>query len=160
MIIERINHGKQTFLMDLIMKLLSSMLVALALILPKGAFAQDKGEDIVKNTQSDLVIVGAAGLGGAILGLSTLSFYDKPSKHVSNIWMGAAIGIIAGVILVAVGHAQKSQDSLDTEEEGAFSPIPAPDFSTSDRDEWHLAHMESLSPVRNDLSASLWTTRF
>lgn len=89
------------------MKLLSSLLVAFALVLPRAALAQSNNEDLVKSTQNDLVVVGAAGLGGAILGLSTLSFYDKPSKHVSNIWMGAAVGIIAGVILVTVTHAQK-----------------------------------------------------
>ena len=137
------------------MKLLSSLLVALALVLPQGALAQEK-DDLVKNTQNDLVLVGAAGLGGAVLGLSTLSFYDKPSKHVSNIWMGAAIGIIAGVIMVAVGSAQKSQETLDDQE--AFSPKTTPDFATSDRYAWH---MEETTPVgRPTFESTFWTHSF
>lgn len=144
--------------MDLIMKLLSSLLVVAAILLPRTGLAQaTSGEDIVKSTQNDLVIVGAAGVGGAILGLSTLSFYDKPSKHVSNIWMGAAIGIIAGVVLVAVSHAQKSQESLD-EAEGYFSPKVTPDFATSDRYAWHID--QSTPVTRAAVESTFWTTSF
>lgn len=159
MINESLKPGKQTFLMDPIMKMLSSFLVAFTLLVPRLSFAQAKSEDIVKSTQNDLVLVGAAGLGGAVLGLSTLSFYDKPSKHVSNIWMGAAIGIIAGVIMVALTNAQKSQESLD-DAEAMYRPETTPGFSTADRNEWHLAQMHSHSEVRNDFSTSLWSTRF
>src|SRR5690349_19210439 len=74
-------------------------LLSLQLLLLTSAFGQE--DDFMKSTQNDIMLVAAAGAGGAVLGLSTLSFYDKPSKHIGNIWTGAAIGIIAGVIFVA-----------------------------------------------------------
>jgi hypothetical protein len=40
------------------------------------------------------------GLGGAILGLSTLSFYGRPQDNLNNITIGFAIGIIAGTTVV------------------------------------------------------------
>lgn len=157
MIIERLYPGKQTFLMEAIMKLFTLFLMVSTLLVSRVSYAQDKDADIVKSTQQDLVLVGVAGLGGAVLGLSTLSFYDKPSKHVSNIWMGGAIGVIAGVILVAFNNAQKSQEAV---EEAYLSPKLTPDFSTTDRGDWHLAHMQTLSPVRSVMSSPLWATRF
>ena len=41
-----------------------------------------------------------AGLGGAVLGLSTLSFYGRPQDKLSNIAMGFAIGVFAGTCYV------------------------------------------------------------
>lgn len=41
-----------------------------------------------------------AGLGGAVLGLSTLSFYGRPQEKLSNIAIGFAFGVIAGTAYV------------------------------------------------------------
>lgn len=54
-----------------------------------------------------------AGLGGAVLGLSTLSFYGEPQDHTGNIYAGLAAGIIAGTAYVLMsssepGYAQQS----------------------------------------------------
>ncbi|MFZ4405234.1 MAG: hypothetical protein ACOYOK_14125 [Pseudobdellovibrionaceae bacterium] len=43
-----------------------------------------------------------ASIGGAILGLSTLSFYGKPEEHTSNITYGALLGCIGGLTYLAV----------------------------------------------------------
>lgn len=43
-----------------------------------------------------LATIVFCGLGGAVLGLSTLSFYSRPQEKLSNIGIGAAIGIIVG----------------------------------------------------------------
>lgn len=137
------------------MKLACSLLLALTFLMPRAAVAQDSNDDIVASTQGDIMLVAAAGVGGAVIGLSTLSFYDKPSKHVSNIWTGAAIGIIAGVIVVALSHAQKTQEELSL-----YSPKVTPEFSTQDREEWHFSHIASLSDVRPSWSTHLWTTNF
>ena len=40
------------------------------------------------------------GLGGAVLGISTLSFYGDPQNHISNITSGLALGIIGGSVYV------------------------------------------------------------
>ncbi len=60
---------------------------------------------LLDQTKSDFYIITAAGLGGAVLGLSTLSFADHPSDEMDNIWTGAAIGIILGVCYVAYRQA-------------------------------------------------------
>ncbi len=133
------------------MKTLCSFALALLLVMP-GAHAQDEaaGDDIIKSTQSDLLVVAAAGAGGAVLGLSTLSFYDKPSKHISNVWMGAAVGIIAGVIIVGIGHAQKTQD--DMVEEASL------DFDTRERGLWHERHAVAAQSI--DFTAPFWAQSF
>lgn len=137
------------------MKIICSLMIAFTLLVPQ-AWAQEDGseEDIVKSTQNDLVVVGAAGIGGAVLGLSTLSFYERPSKHVSNIWMGAALGIIAGVILVAVNYAQKGSEDLS----GSYSPKVTPDFGTGERFAWHV--QETQQSTVPSVGAPLWGTSF
>lgn len=41
-----------------------------------------------------------SGLGGAVFGVSTLSFYGEPQKHLSNVALGAAVGLLIGSIYV------------------------------------------------------------
>ncbi len=69
------------------------------------------GDDVFKETFSDLTMIGYMGAGGAILGLSTLSFVDRPSQNLKNIVVGGAIGVIVGVGVVAWRQATKSQES-------------------------------------------------
>ena len=38
------------------------------------------------------------GLAGAVLGLSTLSFYGRPQDHLTNIPVGFGVGVIIGTI--------------------------------------------------------------
>jgi hypothetical protein len=58
--------------------------------------------------------VAATTAGGAILGLSTLSFVDEPGDHLKNILFGGAIGLIIGVAVVAYSQAQGSQEAIET----------------------------------------------
>jgi hypothetical protein len=110
-------------------------------------------DDFIKNTQEDILLVGGAGAGGAILGLSTLSFYDTPSKHISNIWTGAAIGIIAGVIFVAYNSAQKGSEEL-------MSQRSSPSFGTSARVSWHAENTTILTPSKVPFGSTFWKTSF
>jgi threonine/homoserine efflux transporter RhtA len=107
-------------------------------------------DDFIKSTQNDIILVGVAGAAGAVLGLSTLSFVEKPSKHVSNIWTGAALGIIAGVIWVAYNSAQKNSDDLQS----------AIDFSTSERVAWHTQNTEILTLPKVQFGTQIWSHRF
>ena len=52
-----------------------------------------------------LATIVFAGLGGAILGLSTLSFYGRPQDQLSNIAIGFAVGVIAGTCYVTFRSA-------------------------------------------------------
>ena len=116
------------------------------------AFGQSQ-DDFIKNTQNDVLIVAAAGAGGAILGLSTLSFYDKPSKHIANVWTGAALGVIAGVIFVAYNSAQKGSEDL-------VSQRSSEEFSTSERASWHSDSRELLTMQSVQFGTQIWNTSF
>jgi hypothetical protein len=51
-----------------------------------------------------------AGLGGAVLGLSTLSFYGRPQDKLANIAIGFAVGVIAGTAAVTYNAATNPDD--------------------------------------------------
>lgn len=115
------------------------------------AQAQSEGEDdLIKNTQQDIALVGFAGLGGAVLGLSTLSFVDKPSKHIYNVWTGAALGLIAGVIIVAYNSAQKGSEELQASK----------DFNSLERFAWHSQNHENLTSPVVPFSTEIWQLSF
>ena len=116
------------------------------------AYAQ-QADDIMKNTQNDILLVAAAGAGGAILGLSTLSFYDKASKHISNVWTGAALGIIAGVIFVAYSSAQKGSEELQ-------GLVPSEGFNTTERVAWHSEKTDALTISSVQFGTRFWQTSF
>ena len=63
------------------------------------------------------------GLGGAVLGLSTLSFYGQPQEHISNITTGFAIGIVAGTVVVTSQqlNTNQQQTALFFHDKGAES---------------------------------------
>lgn len=132
------------------MKKLLSLLLCLQFFLLTPAIAQADDDDFVKNTQADLMIVAGAGIGGAILGLSTLSFVDKPSKHVANIWTGAAIGVIAGVIFVAYNSAQKGSEEL----------MSSAQFNTLERVAWHHEQDKILTVPKVQFGTQIFQLNF
>lgn len=111
------------------MKKFLSLILVLQILIPSLALAQSEDE-FVKSTQQDLLIVAGAGVSGAIIGLSTLSFTEQPSKHLSNIWTGAAIGVIVGVVYVVYDNATRNHDQLTTQIDGKS-------FETAARKHWH-----------------------
>lgn len=128
---------------------LFSFYFVLAGSLISPAFAEDE-DDIIRSTQNDILLIAAAGGGGAILGLSTLSFVDKPSKHLANIWTGAAIGVIAGVIVVAYNSAQRGSEDLQSSR----------DFSSFERVAWHTEHTDSLTFPSVQFGTQIWQISF
>lgn len=59
-------------------------------------------------------------LGGAVLGLSTLSFYSKPQDHVSNVPLGALLGFIAGSGYLLYSSQQTEEPETSVYEEYTF----------------------------------------
>ncbi|EQC45582.1 hypothetical protein [Bacteriovorax sp. Seq25_V] len=104
---------------------------SLVLVFSPVANAQDSST-FADESLRDISIVAGLGAGGAVMGLSTLSFVEEPSDHLKNIVVGAAIGIIIGVGVVAYSQASKSKEYI----EGA----QIKDFSTKDRVKWHAAN--------------------
>lgn len=131
-------------------KMLVVLCVLISLITSQNSLAQEENESFFDDSLKDIAIVGGLGAGGAILGLSTLSFAEEPSEHLKNIVVGAAIGIIVGVAVVAYTQAAKSQDLLQVE------TFKLKDFGTRDRIQWHaaqntreLSHFNSTQPKIN-----------
>jgi hypothetical protein len=80
-----------------------------------SAFAQAPNEYAPKSSgpREQLAITIFAGLGGAVLGLSTLSFYDRPQDHLVNIAIGFAVGVIGGTIYSTYQMATKPYNVSD-----------------------------------------------
>ncbi len=89
---------------------LASVLIIFLLILTSfsGMAQEEKNSGFVDDSLQDMSIVLGSGLAGAVLGLSTLSFVEKPSEHMKNIAVGGAIGIVIGVGVVIFGQATKT----------------------------------------------------
>ncbi|MCC6276932.1 MAG: hypothetical protein IT289_03330 [Oligoflexia bacterium] len=82
-----------------------------------------------------LATIVFSGLGGAILGLSTLSFYGRPQEYLGNIAIGFAVGVIGGTTYVTFRSATTREYYVDPDnpqslnhsiEEKTFAISPAP----------------------------------
>ena len=92
--------------------LLTLIITAVILINPlQQVSAQDstKPSGVLDESLADLTLVLGSGAVGAVLGLSTLSFVDKPKDHMKNVAIGGALGIVIGVGIAVFGQATKSQ---------------------------------------------------
>lgn len=89
--------------------------------------------------RKQLATIIFAGLGGSVLGLSTLSFYGRPQDHLANIAIGFAVGIIGGTAFVTYkaatnpaefyGDVNATEALQIAELSGARTLAPAPTLS-------------------------------
>jgi len=79
-----------------------------------------------------------AGLGGAVLGLSTLSFYGRPQDKLANIAIGAAVGIIVGTIYVTYKAATQPGEFYGEQYRGTM--IENPNMLSVDHPELIVGH--------------------
>lgn len=93
------------------------LVLVCAVTLSNSALAQTSTSSGLAGFRRGLATVIFAGLGGAVLGLSTLSFYGEPQDHIGNIWTGLAVGVIGGSVYVL---SQPSASSM------ALNPVPQP----------------------------------
>lgn len=112
---EMINIMKKIRLMPLL--LLASLMISLP-----ATYAAEESSAGPDGPLSDLYIVLGAGSAGAILGLSTLSFEDEPTKNFKNVSMGAALGIILGVGIVIYNQATKTSSTIYSADLKEMSP--------------------------------------
>jgi hypothetical protein len=89
-----------------------------ASVLPTESFAQQNEASApeLTGTRKQVATIIFAGLAGAILGLSTLSFYGKPQEELSNIAVGFAVGIIGGVAYTSYNIARSPYEGLQSME--------------------------------------------
>lgn len=105
---------------EMIREMKRLVLVLLVLTTTSSAFAQntppppgtpgEQKSNALSGPRKQLATIVFAGLGGAILGLSTLSFYGRPQDNLRNIAIGFAVGIIAGTALVTFKAATNPQE--------------------------------------------------
>lgn len=87
------------------------------IILAQEVGTSTSGDQILfQDSMDDLSMITGFGVGGAVLGLSTLSFSEHPEKSLNNILVGASLGIIVGVGVVAWNQATKTHDTIMTSE--------------------------------------------
>lgn len=95
-------------------RLISILLVASVSLASSPAFAAAKskadGETMTAGPRRHLSKIVFAGLAGAILGLSTLSFFGRPQEKLSYIPIGFAIGVIGGAMFTTYKAATEPKD--------------------------------------------------
>jgi uncharacterized membrane protein YebE (DUF533 family) len=99
----------------MVVRVLSLILAAsLLAAIPEVSFAQAKGggsnTEKMGGPKKQLSTIVFAGIAGAILGLSTLSFYGRPQDKLSNIAIGFAIGVIGGAVYTTYKAASAPRD--------------------------------------------------
>lgn len=97
----------------------SVLLAALILVTSQASFSQTN-----RTVKRNVATVLFASLGGAILGLSTLSFYGEPQEHTNNITLGALIGFVGGVGYVLYDSSQPAPPAYE------YSQIFDPDLKS------------------------------
>jgi hypothetical protein len=93
----------------IIFRQLTCVLMVLAVALPASA-QTDGTTKTAGGPRRQIALIIFAGLGGAILGLSTLSFYGRPQDRLSNIAVGFALGVIGGTVYVTYKAAAEPKD--------------------------------------------------
>lgn len=101
----------------MVAKLIRTLIITLcmSLAVPQLSYAQAQNlgnqmEAPISGTRKQLATIIFAGLAGAILGLSTLSFHGRPQEHLSNIAVGFALGIIGGTVYTTYQAARAPYD--------------------------------------------------
>ena len=125
------------------------ILLCLFLVLPsQSLFAQESDEDpgfVEKyGPRRQISTIVYMGLAGAVLGLSTLSFYGRPQDHLTNIPIGFGVGVVIGTIYMTYQAATNPDEFYRDTRYGyqpQFSKIPVDDFSYSQ------LHIKEQSPT-------------
>lgn len=108
------------FSMNLVAKPSVKVALSLALLLgPLTSYGQTSTSQSFRRNAATVIFWG---LGGAVLGLSTLSFYGKPQEHISNIYVGLGAGLMAGTGFVYY----RSLPQADYQDQQALWGKPVP----------------------------------
>lgn len=97
------------------LKIVIALFLTLVLALPSVAQQPEEISESangLSGPRKQLSIIIFSGLAGAVLGLSTLSFYGRPQEKLSNIAIGAAIGIIGGATFTTYKAATDPYETL------------------------------------------------
>jgi len=76
----------------------------------------------IQGPRKHLTTIVMAGLAGAILGLSTLSFYGRPQDRLANVPAGFAAGIIIGATYTTYKAATEPREFLSKSQQDLQQP--------------------------------------
>jgi hypothetical protein len=128
-----------------LMAALLCLSMSLALTAPAWAQSPNDAPPPVGGPRKQLATILYAGLGGAVLGLSTLSFYGRPQDKLSNIAIGFAVGIMAGTAIVTYGAATNPDEFYGTpSSQGRIEPRLEPQWSPPE-DRWAQQQLAAQS---------------
>lgn len=109
--------------------------LTLSLSLPSYAqYPQSNAQNeagLTSGPRKQLAVIVFAGLAGAIMGLSTLSFYGRPQDHLSNIAVGFAVGIIIGTSYTTYKAATQPYEFYNSHYDPRLGPQPMMHSSSS-----------------------------
>ena len=95
-------------------RLISILLITSFSLASTPVFAAPKNkadaENVTAGPRRHLSKIVFAGLAGAILGLSTLSFFGRPQEKLSYIPIGFAVGVIGGAMFTTYKAATEPKD--------------------------------------------------
>src|ERR1700754_3065904 len=98
-------------------------LVQPSLAAPKDSYA---GQSTSLGPRKQLATIVFAGLAGAVLGLSTLSFYGRTQDRLNNIAIGAAFGIIGGTMFSTYKAAAEPREFYGLQNQYDLRPQSTP----------------------------------
>lgn len=123
--------------------------ILLSFFIASASFAQNSSPQeektkTVSGPRKQLATIIFAGLGGAVLGLSTLSFYGRPQDNLSNIAIGFAVGVITGTVIVTYRAATNPAEFYGTQ----YRPDQSVDKAI------HLASRQDETPLKMNYNFS------
>jgi len=138
-------------------KIIFLSLLITSLYSPLGQ-AEVNDSKLLEDSINDMYVVAGSGVGGAIIGLSTLSFVSEPGDHLKNILVGAALGVIGGVAFVGYSTANKGRDMYY---DGAYNLELEKEFSSTDRVAWHGRQSnQNVKKDSRELPFFVWGSTF
>lgn len=117
-------------------RIIAVVILSLSMALPAHAQPYPQGGPQAETTgkagpRKQLATIIFAGLAGAILGLSTLSFYGRPQDRLSNIAIGFAVGVIIGTGYTTYQAATRPYEFYNSSYDLYDRPILDRDFGVS-----------------------------
>ena len=100
--------------------MIKKLLFVFILVFSQIGEAQQQASSGGKSEQSfgprkQIATIIYCGLGGAVLGLSTLSFYGRPQDHMKNIYLGFGVGVVIGTIYMTYQAATNPTEFYNSE---------------------------------------------
>ncbi len=114
------------------------VLMAIIFVISSRVQAQESSSTS-SSTRHQVATIIYSGLAGAVLGLSTLSFYEEPQKNLNNISMGFALGLIVGTAYVTYKATQNYVVTPPTQLEKryfAYSTFPEKSLTKATAPVW------------------------